>query len=298
MMDCLFIGSATKDILMQVESPPASDQRLAATNVTFACGGIASVAASAFQKLGGAAGLISAVGRPSDVTDFIRADLEARNLAFLQLVEFPLAESPFSAIQVERDGRRCITHFGGCIRQLTLEQLDKKALGSAKMIHLGGLDGAFCAELAAYCRTHTEAVISIDSGNLSREDTDRVLPWADILIPDDKTVAKTLGVSPEEACRYYADHGVKTACVTLGDKGSVALQNGVLCHAKPYPARVVDTTGAGDNFHGAFLYCAHQGWPLQKTLSFCNAFSSLTCEGLGGRAAEPTKEETLRKMEE
>ena len=82
MMDCLFIGSATKDILMQVESPPASDQRLAATNVTFACGGIASVAASAFQKLGGAAGLISAVGRPSDVTDFIRADLEARNLAF------------------------------------------------------------------------------------------------------------------------------------------------------------------------------------------------------------------------
>ena len=52
MLDCLFIGSATKDILMMVDAPPASDQRIAARAVTHACGGIASVAASAFQKLG------------------------------------------------------------------------------------------------------------------------------------------------------------------------------------------------------------------------------------------------------
>lgn len=70
MLDCLFIGSATKDILMMVDAPPASDQRIAARAVTHACGGIASVAASAFQKLGGRAGLITAVGGSSEVTDF------------------------------------------------------------------------------------------------------------------------------------------------------------------------------------------------------------------------------------
>ena len=63
MLDCLFIGSATKDTLLMVEAPPASDQRIAASAVVHACGGVASVAASAFQKLGGSAGLITVVGR-------------------------------------------------------------------------------------------------------------------------------------------------------------------------------------------------------------------------------------------
>ncbi len=71
MLDCLFIGSSTKDTLLLVDAPPASDQRIAASAVVHTCGGVASVAASAFQKLGGSAGLITAVGVPSDVTDFI-----------------------------------------------------------------------------------------------------------------------------------------------------------------------------------------------------------------------------------
>ncbi len=298
MLDCLFIGSTTKDTLLMVESPPASDQRIAATAVTHACGGVASVAASAFQKLGGSAGLITAVGEPSDVTDFIAENLAARNLPYTSLIRVPGAESPFSAIQVETNGKRCITHFGGCIRQLTLDMLDKKVLADTKMIHLGGLEENFCCELTAYCRQHTSALISVDGGNLSREATDRMLPNVDVFIPDDKTVAKTLGISPEEACRYYAEKGVKFSCVTMGDKGSVAYADGSFHYAAPVHVSVVDTTGAGDNFHGAFLYCLMNNWDLDRTLRFCNTFSALTCQGLGGLAAEPTLEETLRKMEE
>lgn len=298
MLDCLFIGSTTKDTLLMVEAPPASDQRIAASAMTHACGGVASVAASAFEKLGGQAGLITAVGEASDVTAFIEADLAGRSLPYLQIIRIPGADSPFSTIQVERDGKRCITHFGGCIRQLKLEMLDKKALDNAKMIHLGGLAEDFSVELAAYCRRHTKALVSVDGGNLSREATERILGNVDVFIPDDKTVSKTLGLAPEEACRYYAEKGVGIACVTMGDKGAVACSKGTVYHAAPVCVPVVDTTGAGDNFHGAFLYCLQQGWELGKTLRFCNAFSGLTCRGLGGRAAEPTLEETLKKMEE
>lgn len=298
MLDCLFIGSTTKDTLLMVDAPPASDQRIAASAAVHACGGIASVAASAFQKLGGRTGLITAVGAPSDVTEFIRADIRARDLPYSQIIEIPDADSPFSAIQVERDGKRCITHFGGCIRRLTLDMLDKRALQDAAMIHLGGLEDRFCGELAKYCREHTGALISVDGGNLSREATDALLPYTDVFIPDDKTVARTLGLSPEDACRYYAERGVKTACVTLGDAGSVAYQEGRFYRAAPVKVTVVDTTGAGDNFHGAFLYCLTRGWDLEKTLRFCSAFAGLTCRGLGGIAAEPGLEETLKKMEE
>lgn len=298
MLDCLFIGSTTEDTLLMVESPPASDQRIAAVEVAHTCGGVASVAASAFQKLGGKAGLITAVGEPSDVTAFILQDIQERHLPFVQVIEIKGAESPFSTIQVESNGKRCITHYGGCIRKLTLEMLDQKALADAEMIHLGGLEENFCVELAEYCRRNTSALISVDGGNLGREATDRMLPFVDVFIPDDKTVAKTLGLTPEEACQYYAEKGVRTVCITLGDKGSLAYQDGVFYRAAPYRVPVVDTTGAGDNFHGAFLYCMKQKWDMERTLRFCNAFSGLTCGGLGGRAAEPTLEETLKKMEE
>ena len=298
MLDCLFIGSATKDILMMVDAPPASDQRIAAKSVAHACGGIASVAASAFAKLGGQAGLITAVGSPSEVTDFIKADLAERQLPFLQLIEIEHMDSPFSVIQVEQSGKRCITHFGGCIRALRMDMLDKAALSDAKMVHLGGLSEDFLVEAAAYCKSHTGALVSVDGGNLSASCIDRVLPYTDVFILDDKTVAKTLGLSPEDACRYYAGKGPGTVCITLGDQGSIALKNGVIHQSPPIAVQVVDTTGAGDNFHGAFLYALMNRWPLERTLRFCNTFSGLTCRGLGGRAAEPTLAETLHEMGE
>ena len=298
MLDCLFIGSATKDTLLKVESSPASDQRIAASAVVHACGGIASVSASAFQKLGGKAGLITAVGRASDVTDFIRRDIEGRGMPYVYFVQISEADSPFSAIQVEADGKRCITCFGGCSRLMTLDMLPKDIMKNAKMIHLGGLDDDYLAEIVKWCKKNTNALISVDSGNLTRHGTDAVLPYCDVFIPDDKTVRNTLGISPEDACKYYSEKGVKIACVTLGDKGSLAYKDGQFTYAPPFKANIVDTTGAGDNFHGAFLWCLMQGWDMEKILRFCNAFSALTCEGMGGLAAEPTAEETFRKMKE
>ena len=240
MLDCLFIGSATKDTLLMVEAPPASDQRIAASAVVHACGGVASVAASAFQKLGGSAGLITVVGDPSDVTDFIASNIAERQLPYVDLIRVPGTDSPFSTIQVEASGKRCITHFGGCIRQLTLDMLDKNVLADAKMIHLGGLEEHFCGELAAYCKRNTGALVSVDGGNLSREATDRMLPYVDVFIPDDKTVAKVLGCSPEDACLYYAERGVRISCVTIGDKGSVAYAGGTFHYAEPVRVSVVD----------------------------------------------------------
>lgn len=282
---------------MLVEAPPASDQRIAASRVLNTCGGIASVSASAFQKLGGATGLISCVGDPSETTSFIEGELGQRRLDYLEIIRVPGTESPFSVIQIEGDGKRCITYFGGCVDRLALDMLPKERLTETRMIHIGGLKHAFCAELVRWCRRNTDALISVDGGNLSRETADAVLPFTDVFIPDDKTVARTLGLAPEEACRYYADRGASISCVTLGEAGSVAFRDGRIYRQPAFPVRAVDTTGAGDNFHGAFLYCLLKGWDMPKTLAFCSAYSALTCLGLGGISGEPSLRETLSFMD-
>jgi len=152
-------------------------------------------------------------------------------------------------------------------------------------------------QAAKFCKENSDALISVDGGNYSVQTTNAILPYVDVFIPDDKTVTKTLGLEPKDACRYYHDHGVKISCVTLGSEGSLAYDGSEFYFAPPFDVPVVDTTGAGDNFHGAFLYCLLQGFGLHKTLRFCNTYSDFTCEALGGRAANPPLQKVLENIE-
>jgi sugar/nucleoside kinase (ribokinase family) len=63
-------------------------------------------------------------------------------------------------------------------------------------------------------------------------------------------------------------------------------------------AEVIDTTGAGDVFHGAFLVGLQHGWPLRDIVSFSSAVSALKCTQLGGRAGIPTMAEALAFLKE
>jgi sugar/nucleoside kinase (ribokinase family) len=58
-----------------------------------------------------------------------------------------------------------------------------------------------------------------------------------------------------------------------------------------FPVRVVDTTGAGDVFHGAFLFGLLRGWEGRDILTFANAVAALKCTQMGGRAGIPRMDE-------
>jgi sugar/nucleoside kinase (ribokinase family) len=68
-------------------------------------------------------------------------------------------------------------------------------------------------------------------------------------------------------------------------------------HGEPFhqPAfllpQVVDTTGCGDSYHGAFLFGLLQGLPLRQTTALAAAVAALNTRRLGGRAALPTQAE-------
>ena len=61
-----------------------------------------------------------------------------------------------------------------------------------------------------------------------------------------------------------------------------------------FPVEVVDTTGAGDVFHGAFLCGMLQQWELEKSVEFASAVAALKCTRLGGRTGIPDRQETIQ----
>jgi len=84
---------------------------------------------------------------------------------------------------------------------------------------------------------------------------------------------------------------------TLGAKGCLAVIEGKLRVFPAYPVEAVDTTGAGDVFHGAFLVGWLRGMGLEETIRFASAVSAMKCTRIGGRAGIPSYGDALAFLE-
>ena len=88
--------------------------------------------------------------------------------------------------------------------------------------------------------------------------------------------------------------GPPVVVVTEGEHGCWCAAPEGTFHVPAFPApAVVDTTGAGDVFHGAFLYARARGDGVRPALRLAAAAAALKCGALGGRAGIPTREEAL-----
>ena len=76
------------------------------------------------------------------------------------------------------------------------------------------------------------------------------------------------------------------AAMTLGAHGALALEAGKFVYSPAFVVNCVDTTGAGDIFHGAFCYAILQRMPMREALDFSNAMAALNCMALGAFSAE------------
>jgi ribokinase len=86
----------------------------------------------------------------------------------------------------------------------------------------------------------------------------------------------------------------KVVAVTAGSKGSCFVTRSEEFHQPAFQVPVVDTTGCGDVFHGAFAFALAKGMELRKTAEFASAVAALKCRKLGGRAGIPSLAETER----
>ena len=134
-----------------------------------------------------------------------------------------------------------------------------------------------------------------------------LLPFTDIVnISDAETELLTDHKAPEQALRYFLSKGARIAVVTLGAQGAMLGYNGIYTHIPGFKApKVVDTTGAGDAFWGAFLSRILKGVPLNDldhdTLSeyvrFSNAAAALCVTKRGAIPAMPAEDEVVRFIE-
>jgi sulfofructose kinase len=106
------------------------------------------------------------------------------------------------------------------------------------------------------------------------------------------------GAAWQEQLEVLKALGPAFPAITAGQDGCWYLEDGEVRHQPAFPVDVVDTTGAGDVFHGAFAYGLGRGWAEARWVEFASAVAALSCRALGGPRAIPDLEETLALLRE
>jgi len=171
------------------------------------------------------------------------------------------------------------------------DEVDRDAVTSGRVLHLDGHDVLASIVAARYAReAGIPTVLDID--NIYPE-AQRLLPFIDFLISSSTFPERMTGESDlKTALRILAEtNGSRLAAATLGADGVLAYIHGEYIHSPGFRIECRDTTGAGDAFHGGFIYGLLNGYSVEDTLRFSNAVAALKCRDLGARTALPRMDE-------
>jgi len=189
--------------------------------------------------------------------------------------------------------RTMSTHLGAAI-ELSKEDILEEDIQNSKVLHLEGyqLEGPtkevvlYAIELAKKHGT----LVSIDLADpglirRNKELLQSLIRKVDIVFANEKEAKEFTGVEEVEAARELGKL-VKIAIVKIGERGSLICSEGELVKVEGFPAKAVDTTGAGDTFAAGFLYGYCQGWSLAKAGKLGSLLAARIVEKIGVKVKE------------
>lgn len=289
-MDVVGLGYCSLDYLGIVPGRPEFDaDTVSLSDFAKSGGGPVSTALVASARLGARTGYIGVLGKDEGGA-FLKEEFEREGVDLSRLRMQTGARSQICIVLVEAGtGRRSIL----CYRakgELVLDETDRTYISSARYLHLDGYHMRAAITAARWSRADGVRV-SFDA-NRPRPGLDELLPLVDVLIASERFPPAYTGQGDQvRAGRSLLEMGPEIVVITLGAAGCLCLWGDQVVHVPGFQVDVVDTTGAGDAFHGAFLYGLLQGWELERTAIFANAVAAINCTRLSGRAGLPSVSE-------
>jgi sulfofructose kinase len=183
-----------------------------------------------------------------------------------------------------------------CLR-LQPESITPEKVAGARMLHIDAHDTP-AVEKAAHLARGMGIPVTVDV-DMIYHGFDRVLSSIDYLVASSEFPSQwTNERDPFRALQMIQDeYKMKVAAMTLGAHGALARIDGRFIYSPAFVVNCVDTTGAGDVFHGAFCYAVLEGMSMRDTLEFSNAMAALNCTRLGARGGIATVSDAHALME-
>jgi sulfofructose kinase len=217
------------------------------------------------------------------------------NLDHVQLRKGCPNQSAYILIDQSTGERTVFWNRPDCLAILP-EEITDEQIATARLLHIDGHDTAAVGHAAQIARAHGIPVtVDVDTIYAGFE---KVLPFVDYLIASSEFPGRWTKIEDpfQSLSALQSEYGMKVAAMTLGAHGSLALIEGEFVYSPAYVVNCLDTTGAGDVFHGAFCYAVLQDMPIGEALDFSNAMAALNCTAVGARGGIKPETEVRQLM--
>ncbi|MCJ7622575.1 MAG: carbohydrate kinase family protein [Anaerolineaceae bacterium] len=289
--DVIGLGVSTVDILSLVNNFPSHEGVQSAHNMLAQGGGPVATAIVTLARLGARTAMIDTVGddwRAQIILDEFRQG----GICTEHVLQRDKFTSSTASITVRSaDGARSIVYYPGTAGDLNPDDLPRAAIETARFLHVNGRHWDACLQAADWARS-AGVRVSFDGGaNRYRDELRKLVPLTHIcIVAREFAESYTRETHVETAASRLLDEGPELVVITEGIKGSwIFPQDGKPFHQPAYLfPKVVDTTGCGDSYHGAFLFALCREMSYKEGAKLASAVAALNSQHLGGRTGLPT----------
>jgi len=294
--DVAGMGLNAVDHLCVVPRFPKYEEKLRMEEFRRAGGGQVASAMVACARWGLKAKYIGKVGG-GDLGAFSLSTLRDAGVDVGDVAVVDGALNQFAFILIDRTtGERTIIWTRDDRLRMAPEEVPLGSIANARILLLDGHDAPAAAHAAREARRMDVRVV-IDAETV-KDGTREMVESADYVVASSEFPERFTGQADRrEAIRRIKDGGALCVVSTLGKMGSVCLYEGRFIETRGFKIDCVDSTGAGDVFHAAFVYGLAMGWDMEKMLEFSNAAAALNCTDIGARAGIKPLEEIFGLME-
>ena len=293
--DVVGMGLNAVDHLCVIPRFPKYEEKLRMEEFRRAGGGQVASAMVACARWGLRTGYIGKVGG-GDLGAFSLSTLREAGVDVTNVAVVPDVLNQFAFILIDKTtGERTIIWTRDDRLKMLPEEVPLGTIAGARILHLDGHDAPAAAYAAGEAR-RLGVVVVVDAETV-KDGTRDMIASADYVVASSEFPERFTGRTGRlEALREVKDGGAVCVVSTLGKLGSVCLFESRVIETRGFKVKCVDSTGAGDVFHAAFLYGLARGWEMEKTLEFSNAAAALNCTAIGARAGIKTRDEIFGLM--
>lgn len=291
-MGIFCIGQSAYDITVPLKEPLIENQKYRVTDFQECAGGPALNAACLCASWGADTQLISRIGKDRYGRK-LREILRESGVGMWYLIPDEEITTPHSLILTRpENGNRTIFNFPGEKEEVEYHIPAE----NADVILSDGHEPDITLEML---EKNTAAVSVVDAGTL-RESTFAVAQKVDYLICSedfarqytDKKIDLENKEEYQEIFQKIERINQKHTIITLGERGVLyRKEDGEISHFPAYPVRAVDTSGAGDIFHGAFAYGLYRQFSLEENIRQSSMAAAISVQRRGSQLSIPTREE-------
>ncbi len=281
-IDVLSVGHASYDLVFSVDHHPKADEKIVAEDFLGCGGGPAANAAVTVSKLGFKSAFAGYLGQDIYGEKHYQELLESG--VNTSLIIRGTSPTPLSTIIVKPNGNRALINYKGKTRALPCQAIDFSSV-TAKVVLFDGHEPHISLPLLKQLQQQGIPTI-LDAGSV-HEGTVALMNEVDYLVCSEKFAVQFAGNEVKALARLA--QLLKTVVITLGEKGLIWQRGQDSGNLPAFKVNAIDTTGAGDAFHGAFAAAIASELTWNEALRYASAAGALCCTKIGARTGIPSK---------